>query len=404
MTRIVFSGGKVFDGNGTPAESGDVVIEGGRIVEVGIGLDGDEVVDATGHTVLPGLFDCHTHIMFSGIDLVRQLNTPFSLPFYEAIGNLRATLACGITSVRDAMGADLGVAEAVRRGLVPGPRMQIAINMVSQTGGHNDDWMACGLDVPLMAHPGIPNAVGDGPAELRTIVRSLIRHGADVIKIATSGGVLSPRSNPQHGHFRDEEVAMVVAEAAAAGISVMSHAQATEGILVAARNGVRSIEHGIFLTEEAIDVMLANGTWLVPTLVAPRMVLKAAASGVSISDHILAKAADVSVQHDLSVRAAIAAGVPIAMGTDSGVGPHGDNLDELTLMVECGLTPAGALHAATRSAAELLGVADQLGTLEPGKRADLVLVRGDAEALIGEGGAALRAAIQAVWMDGAKVI
>lgn len=403
MTRIVFSGGKVFDGNGTPAASGDVVIEDGRIVEVGTGLDGDEVVDATGHTVLPGLFDCHTHVMFSGIDLVRALNTPFSLPFYEAIGNLRATLDCGITSVRDALGADLGVAEAVRRGLVPGPRMQIAINMVSQTGGHNDSWMPCGLELAV-THPGVPNAVGDGPAELRTIVRSLIRAGADVIKIATSGGVLSPRSNPRLGQFRDEEVAMVVAEAAAAGIAVMSHAQATDGIIVAARNGVRSVEHGIFLTDEAIDVMLANGTWLVPTLVAPRMVLKAAADGVSISDQILRKANDVILQHDISVRAAIAAGVPIAMGTDSGVGPHGDNLDELTLMVECGLSPAGALHAATRSAARLLGVAEELGTLEPGKRADVVLVRGDAEELITQGGTALRAAIHGVWMDGAKVV
>jgi imidazolonepropionase-like amidohydrolase len=404
MTRIVFAGGKVFDGNGTPSETGDVVVENGRIVDVGIGLDGDEVVDATGHTVLPGMFDCHTHVMFSGSNVLKSLNTPFSLPFYEAIGNLRATLDAGITSVRDAMGADLGVAEAVRRGLVAGPRLQIAINMVSQTGGHNDDWMPCGFDVPIMAnHPGKPNGVGDGPEELRRIVRTLIRMGADVIKIATSGGVLSPRSNPRHGQFRDEEVAMVVAEAAAAGVFVMAHAQATDGIKAAARNGVRSVEHGIFLDDEAIGLMLEHGTWLVPTLTAPRMVLRQAAAGVPIADNVLAKANSVALQHDESVRAAISAGVRIAMGSDSGVGPHGENLDELPLMVESGLTPAQALHAATRSAAELLGVADELGTIEPGKRADLVLVRGDAEDHATEIGA-LRKEIQGVWMDGVRVV
>ncbi|HEX8864079.1 MAG TPA: amidohydrolase family protein, partial [Lentzea sp.] len=231
MTRIVFSGGRVFTGSAT--EPGDVVVEGDRIVDVGIGLDGDTVVDATGHTILPGLFDCHVHFMFSGADLVRSLNTPFSLPFYEAIGNMKATLECGITTVRDALGADLGVAEAVRRGLVQGPRMQIAVNMVSQTGGHNDDWMQCGAHISPPLHPGLPNTVADGPEELRKVIRTLVRHGADIIKIASSGGVMSPRSNPRHAHFRDEEIAMIVQEANAAGIAVMSHAMSGDGILTA---------------------------------------------------------------------------------------------------------------------------------------------------------------------------
>jgi imidazolonepropionase-like amidohydrolase len=403
MTRIVFAGGKVFDGSGASAQPGDVVVEDDRIVEVGTGLDGDQVVDATGCTVLPGLFDCHTHFMFGDIDTVKALNTPFSLPFYQAIGNMRATLECGITSVRDAMGADLGVATAVRTGLVAGPRMKIAINMVSQTGGHGDDWMACGVHGSVL-HPGMPNGVGDGPEELRRIVRELVRAGADVIKIATSGGVLSPRSNPRLGQFRDEEVAMVVAEAAAAGIFVMSHAQATDGIKVAARNGVRSVEHGVFLDEEAVSLMLEHGTWLVPTLTAPRAVLKQIAAGMTVSDQIRDKAISVSARHDESVRMAVEAGVKIAMGSDSGVGPHGDNLDELPLMVASGLSPAAALHAATRSAAELLGVDGELGTVEPGKKADLVLVRGDAEELAARSGAEFREAVSGVWMDGKRVV
>ncbi|RZQ63930.1 metal-dependent hydrolase family protein [Amycolatopsis suaedae] len=403
MTRIVIAGGQVFDGTGTPAEAADVLVEGGQIVDVGTGLDGDVRVDATGHTVLPGLFDCHVHLLFDSADLVRSLNTPFSLPFYQAIGNMRATLDCGITTVRDAAGADLGVAEAVRQGLVEGPRMQIAVNMISQTGGHNDSWMACGAEIPqlLPPYPGMPGGVADGPEELRKVVRSMIRAGADVIKIASSGGVMSPRSNPRHAHLRDEELAMVVREAEAAGIAVMSHAMSGDGILAAVRNGVRSIEHGVFLTVEAIEEMCSRGTWLVPTLLAPRMVLGQADAGVPVSDVVLAKARTVVAEHAASFRAAVDAGVRIAMGTDSGVGPHGDNLTELTLMTQNGMKPAQALHAATRSAAELMGLREELGTIEAGKRADLVLVEGDAEQHVLDG--TLKDAIRAVYQDGRKL-
>src|SRR3954468_23980926 len=190
MTRRVFSGGQVLDGTGSPASRGDVAVEDGRVVEVGTGLDGDEVVDCTGATVLPGLFDCHVHVMMSGVDTLRHLQTPFSYGFYEAVRNLRRTLAQGITNVRDAGGADLGVAEAVRTGMVAGPRMQIAISMLSQAGGHGDGWHICGADLPLMpAHPGKPDTTVDRPDEMRRTVRELLRAGADVIKVATSGGV-----------------------------------------------------------------------------------------------------------------------------------------------------------------------------------------------------------------------
>src|SRR4051812_18385835 len=195
MTRRVFSGGQVLDGTGGPAAPADVAVQDGRIVGVGTGLDGDEVVDCSGATVLPGLFDCHVHVMLSGVDLLRLLQTPFSYGFYEAVHNLRRTLAQGITSVRDAGGADLGVAQAVRDGLIAGPRMQIAISMLSQTGGHGDGWHVCGAEVPLMGpHPGRPGTVVDGPDEMRRTVRELLRAGADVLKVATSGGVLSART------------------------------------------------------------------------------------------------------------------------------------------------------------------------------------------------------------------
>ena len=397
--RTVFANGQVFDGTGSDPADADVVVEGGRIVDVGPGLDGDEVVDCDGATVLPGLIDAHVHLLFSRVNPMKTLQTPFSYPYYEAVRNMRATLDCGITTVRDAGGADLGVKEAVADGLVPGPRMSIAVSMLSQTGGHGDGWYPSGCSVPLVQpHAGRPRTVVDGVEEVRKAVRELVRAGADVIKVATSGGVLSARDDPRHGHFRDEEVAVMVAEAAAAGIGVMAHAQASEGIKTAVRNGVRSIEHGIYLDDEALDMMIDWGTWLVPTLLAPRAVLDLADAGVPYPDGVLAKARMVLDEHTGSIRRAVEAGVTIAMGTDSGVGAHGENLRELALMQECGMTAAQALHAATGSAAELLDVALDRGTIEAGLRADLVVVEGSALELD-----TLRERVRAVYQDGRLV-
>lgn len=402
MTSILFRGGTVLDGTGAAPSTGDVHVVDGRVAQVGtdLGVEADEVVDCTGATVLPGLFDCHVHFMFEQPDLMRVLQTPFSLPFFQAAHRMRATLETGITWVRDAGGADLGVAEAVRRGLTPGPRMQIAINMLSQTGGHGDDWHVCGAVLGLMStHPGVPDSVVDGPEEMRKRVRELIRAGADVIKVATSGGVLSPLSNPLHGHFRDDEIAALVTEASAAGLHVMAHAQATDGIKTAVRGGIRSIEHGIYLDDEAIDLMLEHGTWLVPTLSAPRAVLAQAEAGAAISDRVLAKARMVAEVHDDSFRRAVEAGVKVAMGTDSGVGAHGTNLEEVRLMAELGLGAQGAWEATTRSAAELLGVDADHGTLEPGKVADVVVLDGAWDDLAG-----LRSRVRSVHVAGERVV
>ncbi|MDQ7908288.1 amidohydrolase family protein [Phytohabitans sp. ZYX-F-186] len=380
MARVVFAGGQVFDGTGAAPAPADVAVEAGRIVAVGTGLDGDEVVDCAGRAVLPGLFDCHVHLIVGPYDQAAQLHEPFSIQFYRAALNMRTTLGVGITTVRDACGADLGVKEAQRRGMIPGPRVHVSIGQVSQTGGQGDHWepSGCCPTGVFTPHPGRPACVVDGPDAVRVKVRELIRAGADVIKVATSGGVVSPaRANPLLGHFRDAEIAVMVEEATAAGISVMSHARSTEGIKVAVRNGVRSIEHGDLLDDEAIDLMLARGTWLVPTLMANSGVLTAAAHGISYPEHMLEKARVLHESQTRSVRRAIAAGIRIAFGTDSGVTAHGRNLEELGLLVDCGMTPAQALRSATRSAAELMGLDADLGTVEPGKRADLVVVDGD---------------------------
>jgi len=399
VTRTLFAGGAVFDGTGSAPSSADVLVEDGLIVDVGSGFDADDEVDCAGTTVLPGLIDSHVHVLFSGVNVLRMMQTPFSYPFYEAVHNLRTTLDTGITNVRDASGADLGVAQALRDGLIAGPRMQISISMVSQTGGHGDGWQPCGAVMPLLAsHPGRPSTIVDGAGDMRRVVRELVRAGADVIKVATSGGVLSPRDDPRHGHFRDAEIAVLVEEATAAGLFVMAHAQATDGIKVAIRNGIRSIEHGIYLDDQAIEMMLQAGTWLVPTLSAPRAVITMADSGVPMPAAVISKARMVLESHDDSVGRAITAGVKIAMGTDSGVGPHGDNLSELGLMAKLGMSALGAWHASTASAAELLGISDEFGTLEPGKRADLLVLEGSASDLVD-----LRDRVRAVYQDGVLV-
>ncbi len=397
MTRTVLHGGQIFDGGGGPIARGDLVIEDGRIADVGVGLDGDEHVDVSGCTLLPGLFDCHVHVTMSGIDLLQALQKPFSYQFYEAARNLAATLDCGITTVRDAGGADLGVQRAVEDGLIDGPRMRIAITILSQTAGHGDPWFPSGvvLDAP---HPGQPSGVVDGPEEMRKRVREIIRAGANVIKVCTSGGVLSLGDSPMHAHFRPDELAVLVAEATAAGLPVMAHAQATDGIKAAIRAGIRSIEHGVYLDDEAIAMMLDAGTWLVPTLSAPASVIEAAKNGVQLPDGVLAKAEAVVEAHNASFAAAVAAGVKVAMGTDSGVGPHGSNLGELALMAAGGMTPADVLVASTRSAAELLGVQGECGTLTPGKRADVVVVAGDPFDF-----ASLKGNIRAVYSGGRRV-
>jgi len=398
--RTVFSGGRVFDGTGAAVAEADVAVVDGLIEEVGAGLDGDEQVDVSGATLLPGLFDTHVHVMFGHLDMWKHLQTPFSYRFYDAIKNLEATIRAGITTVRDAGGADLGVKQAVEEGIVRGPRLQISLTMLSQTGGHGDGWMPSGGATDLFPdYPGMPSQIVDGVEEARRKIRELVRAGADVIKIATSGGVLSPTDSPDQRGFAYDEIEMMVGEATAAGLWVMSHAQSTVGIKNAVRAGVRSIEHGIYIDEEAIELMLEHGAYLVPTLVAPVGVIRAAEAGVPIPDHVLSKATEVVEAHRDSFRRAAAAGVKIAMGTDAGVIPHGENLLELDLMAANGMSPEDVLVATTKTAAELMGLERELGTIEPGKRADLVVVSGDPFDFVGYAGR-----IERVYQDGRLVV
>ena len=401
MTRTVFANGTVFDGTGAEPAVADVAVDDGVIVDVGVGLEGDEQLDYSGHLITPGLIDCHVHFMADGdFSVNTHSNTPFSMNFYNAAERMQRTLAAGVTTVREAGGSDLGVKEARDTGMIAGPRMQISISILSQTGGHGDKWAVCGAHMPGMMdqHPGRPHNIVDGPDEMRRKVRELIRAGADVIKVCTSGGVLSLRDDPQHAHFTADELDVLVAEATAAHKFVMAHAQATDGIKNAIRAGIRSIEHGIYMDDEAIELMLERGTYLVPTLIAPLGVIQAAERGVDLPQVIIDKANSVVEAHRESVAKAIAAGVKIAMGTDSGVMRHGQNLTELAEMVSLGMSPQAAFEATTRVGSELMGVDEHVGTLEVGKRADIAVFSGDSLDPTG-----LRDRVVAVYQDGAKV-
>ena len=375
--RTVISNGEVFDVVSGEVERADIAVERGRIVAVGPDLDGDDGWDASGMTVLPGLIDAHVHVMVPYVDLVRLLETPFSQFFYLAGDVLRRTLDIGITHVRDANGADLGVKEAVAQGLVDGPDLDISIQALSQTGGHGDFWMPAGICVPLLPmHPGRPDSIVDGPVAMRQRVRELIRGGADVIKLNVSGGVISPRSDPLNPQLQPDEIAEATAEAAAAGISVMAHAHGTDGIKNALRAGVRSIEHGTHLDDEAIGMMMEAGAWLVPTLGVVGALLDGVAAGQRLPEAVVAKLQTGREAHLDSVRRAIAAGVKVAMGSDAAGLGHGRNLGELAEMAALGMDRAEVLRTATIQAATLMGY-DDLGVVREGARADLTVVAGD---------------------------
>jgi imidazolonepropionase-like amidohydrolase len=359
-----------------------VLIEENRIGAVGLASTlsmpdhSSTEIDAGGGFILPGFVDTHVHLLLNGFNLVRDMAAPFSLRFYNAVEHMRQTLEAGITSVRDAGGADLGMKQAVESGVVLGPRIQISIAVLTITGGHVDFWMRSGNEFHLFpAYPGFPDGRCDGVDEVRRKVREVLRAGADVIKICATGGVMSPTDHPDFTQFSPEELDVIVREAAyRRGVKVMAHAQGVEGVKNAIRAGVHSIEHGIYLDDEAIELMLEHGTFLVPTLLAPLAVIETGEQS-GMPEHAIRKAREVGEEHSDSIRRAYKAGVKIAMGTDAGVMPHGTNLRELGLMVNIGMTPMEALVATTRTAAECLGWQEQVGTIQVGKLADIVVTK-----------------------------
>lgn len=385
MVRKIVKNGLIIDGTGSePKEGHIVVIEDNRIDFIGKEEDfqakGDETfIDAQGGTILPGFIDTHVHMMLEYSPIAERLATPFSFMYYQAAEYLKTTLHAGITSVRDALGTDLGVKKAVDEGLIAGPRLQLSINALTITGGHGDGYTVSGNVVDLLPsdYPGMPSGVCDGVEEVRKKTREMLRAGAEVIKVHATGGVLSATDHPEFTQFSLEELKVIVEEGKfRKGVKVMAHAQGAEGIKNAVRAGIHSIEHGIFIDDEAIELMLENGTYLVPTLLAPVAVLETA-EATGMPETAVQKSKEVIDIHVASFKKAHEAGVKIAMGTDAGVFKHGTNLRELGLMADAGMTPMETIVASTKTAAECLGWEDRLGTLEAGKLADLIIVKGN---------------------------
>lgn len=380
MTTTVLHNARLIDGTGSdPVPDAVVVIDDDKITFAGPAAEAPAVDDTTnpvkvdlgGNTICPGFFDVHVHLSLPGTkgSPVMAAMVPPSYRYFQLIDRLKVTLEAGVTTVRDMMGVDVGVRDAVAHGLIEGPRLLVADKMLSQTGGHADFHAPSGIDGTGL----IGGVLVDTVDEARLEARELLREGVDVIKVASSGGVSSPSDDPDWLGAREELVEALVEEGHNyGGRPVAAHAIGLAGIAAAVKAGVRSVEHGYALTDELRKEMVERGQFLVPTLLETLHPDTATPEAVAKSTKWHKIAQD-------SVRASVEAGIKIAVGTDAGLVPdHGINLGEIGLLVKYGgMTPIQAIVAGTKTSAELCGLDDTLGTLEAGKLADVVVVKGD---------------------------
>ena len=384
---IALKAARIFDGKSDRIETGGVVlIEGEQIVACGPDLrigDGAERIDLGDVTLCPGFIDAHTHLTVGAksyneyfIDRFRQ---HVAEKAYQAALNARVTLEGGFTTVRD-VGClypdsfiDVSLRNAIARGLLPGPRMLVAINLIGATGGHSD--RNAGLHFHATGRePDYTDGIADSPADLRKAVRFNVKYGADVIKFCASGGVMSLADEVDTPQLTLDEMTAVVDEAHRLRKRVAVHCHDDRAARDAIEAGVDSIEHGTFLSDETLEAMKAGGVYLVPTLLVQHQLGR----GLDRLPPELAVKARLAIEAaPAMVRRALEIGVKIALGTDSGVCRHGINAREMELLVKAGMSPIAALQSATSANADLLGLAGQIGTLEEGKRADVIALPGD---------------------------
>ena len=368
MTTL-YSGGHLFDGHGTLLENHGVLIEDDRIAHIAPNSEFEgftgEHVDISGGTVLPGLIDCHVHLVFGGEadPKARMANLNPGDIVMGALQNAQAALRSGVTGLRDLGGKDyleFSVRDACNSGKQLGPTIRAAGRMICMTGGHGNTI----------------GRIADGPDEVTKAVREQIHAGSDVIKLMATGGVMTPGVNPEDAHYTEEELRAGVSEGHRFSKTCASHAQGGAGILNAVRAGMDSIEHGIFMTDECIEEMMKRGTYLVPTLAAVNNIYRNREKG--IPDYVVEKTVRVRERHTQSIQMFYKAGGKIAMGTDAGTpfNFHGDNSRELEFMTDLGISNADALTISTGNAADLLQLAER-GRLCKGYFADLLIVSGN---------------------------
>jgi imidazolonepropionase-like amidohydrolase len=384
---IALKAARLFDGKSNSIVSpGIVVVADGKIVAAGTSADipaGAEVIDLGDATLLPGFIDAHTHLsMMYTTDYkqaaLNELQKTIPEQTLDATANAKVTLMAGFTTVRDVGSAhfmDVGLRNAIRDGVIPGPRMLVSVHAIGTTGGHCDE---TGYRSGVFGkETGPEEGVANGPDQMRYAVRLAHKYGADVIKTCASGGVLSMADDVDTPQLTQEELNALIDEAHALKRKVAAHAHGAEAAKRAVRAGVDSIEHGSFLDDEALDMMKQHGTYYVPTLMAVQGLVEQMQQGMYIPPPIKVKAdAAIAAVHE-TFKKAIAKGIKIGLGTDAAVYPHGRNAEEFHQMVDLGMKPVDALRAGTSADADLLGLADKIGTLEKNKIADVVAVPGN---------------------------
>lgn len=374
--RTLLRAGHLLDvKTGKTSDAQTIVVVSDKIQSIGAttsipALPGDKVVDLSGLTVLPGLIDVHTHLtMNPDFDPYHELTETDAKDAINGVVNAKKTLLAGITTVRN-VGAsgfvDVDLRDAINAGQVPGPHMQVSGPLIGITGGHCDENL-----LPIRYHVQ-GDGVADGVPAVQHKVRENIKYGADLIKICATGGVLSKGDDPQASQFTLEEMQAIVTDAHRLGRRVAAHAHGAQGILWATEAGVDSIEHGSYINDQAIAEMKKRGTYLVPTLYLEDWMIQ---SG-HLPPFYEQKMKDVSAVAKANIKHAMQQGVKIAMGTDAAVYPHGLNAHELDVYVnQEGMTPLAALQTATINAADLMGWTSRVGTIEPGKWADIIGVK-----------------------------
>lgn len=384
---VVLKAARLFDGkSNTVVTPGMVVVTGKQITAAGSNVavpSGAEVIDLGDATLLPGFIDAHTHLTMmytsdykqAALDGLQKTIPEMTL---DSIANARVTLMAGFTTVRDVGSRDfidVGLRNAIRNGKVPGPRMLVAVHAIGATGGHCDE---TGFRSGVFGKETGPEVgVANGADQVRYAVRLAHKYGADVIKTCASGGVLSLADDVDTPQLTQEEMNALIDEAHALRRKVAAHAHGAEAAKRAIRAGVDSIEHGSFLDDEALDMMKQRGTYYVPTLMALQGLSEQMQAGMYIPPAIRLKAEQAMTSLHKTFQKALAKGVKIGLGTDAAVYPHGRNGEEFHQMVDLGMKPVDALRAGTSADADLLGLADKIGSLEAGKYADVVAVPGN---------------------------
>ena len=380
---FIMRGVHVLDASGSFTAPMDVAVVDGKVQAADKNLavgEFQDVEDFTGQWLMPGIFDLHAHLVCFADDTLRYLQMPVTRWTMECLANARQLLELGITFVRDPGGADAGMRDGIADGLAPGPTMQVAVSILSQTGGHADGFLpGPGLETSngflLSEYPGRPASVADGVDGVRRAVREILRAGADWVKICTTGGLLSPgHDHPDTPEFAPDELDAILSEARRKGTPVMAHAYGGEGLTAAVKAGVRSIEHGLRLTEEQAALMAKSECWLVPTLVVMHELADGARQGL-YSQFVAEKVAEVEPILGEAVAIARSTGVRIALGTD--LISQGANLDELIHLNRAGMPAEEVLLAATIGGAECCGVDDRYGRIEDEFLFDAIVLSDD---------------------------